>query len=89
MEFEGEFGMRVVVDTYTSNEELLAKLQAGATSYDIIMPSDYMVAIMIREGLLAMLDWNNIPNVKNISPQFRSKYFNPESRYTVPSSSRG
>ena len=82
--FEGEFDVRVVVDTYTSNEELLAKLQSGAVSPDIIMPSDYMVAIMIRENLLAMLDWNNIPNVKNISPQFQSKYFDPENRYSVP-----
>ena len=82
--FEEEFGVPVVVDTYTSNEELLAKLQSGASGYDVIMPSDYMVAIMIREGLLAMLDWNDIPNVGNISPQFRSKYFDPENHYTVP-----
>ena len=82
--FEEEFSVRVVVGTYTSNEELLTKLQSGASDYDIIMPSDYMVAIMIREDLLAMLDWNNIPNVKNIGPQFQGKYFDPEDRYTVP-----
>ena len=82
--FEEESGVRVVVDTYTSNEELLAKLWSGASEYDIIMPSDYMVAIMIREGLLAMLDWNNIPNVKNIGSQFQSKYFDPEDRYSAP-----
>ena len=76
--------MRVVVDTYTSNEELLATLQSGADEYDIIMPSDYMAAIMIREGLLALIDWNNIPNVRNISPQFQSRYFDLENRYTVP-----
>ena len=82
--FEEEFGVRMVMDTYTSNEELLAKMQSGVDEYDIIMPSDYMAAVMIREGLLAMLDWNNIPNVRNISPQFRSKYFDPENRYTAP-----
>ena len=82
--FEEEFSVRVIVDTYTSNEELLTKLQSGASDYDVIMPSDYMAAIMIREGLLAMPDWNNIPNVKNISPQFQGKYFDPEDRYTVP-----
>ena len=82
--FEEEFGVPVVVETYTSNEELLAKLQSGTADYDIIMPSDYMVAIMIREGLLARLDWSNIPNVKDISPQFQGKYFDPQDRYSVP-----
>ena len=51
--FEMEYGVNLVVDTYASNEDLLAKLQAGATGYDIIMPSDYMVSIMIKENLLA------------------------------------
>lgn len=82
--FEEEFGVRVIVDTHTSNEELLTKLQSGTSDYDVIMPSDYMAAIMIREGLLAMPDWDSIPNVENISPQFQSKYFDPKDRYTVP-----
>ncbi len=82
--FAKEFGVRVVVDTFASNEDLLTKLQSGASGYDIIMPSDYMVAIMIKENLLAELNRRDIPNLKNISPQFQSKYFDPENRYAVP-----
>lgn len=83
-EFEKEFGVNVVVDTYGSNEDLLAKISAGATGYDIIMPSDYMVSKMIKENLLAELNRDNIPNFKNISPLFLGKYYDPENRYSVP-----
>ena len=74
-DFEKEFDARVVVDTFASNEDLLTKLQSGASGYDIIMPSDYMVGIMVKQGLLAKLDWENIPNYNNVSPQFL-KYVN-------------
>ena len=82
--FEEEFDVNVVVDTYGANEDLLAKLSAGATGYDIIMPSDYMVSIMIKENLLAELNRDNIPNFQNISPLFLGKYYDPENRYSVP-----
>ncbi len=82
--FEKEFGVNVVVDTYGSNEDLLAKISAGATGYDIIMPSDYMVSKMLKGNLLAELDHDNIPNFKNLSPLFLNKYFDPENRYSVP-----
>ena len=58
--FEAEYGVRVIEDTFSSNEELLAKLQAGAGGYDIIVPSDYMVEIMIEEELLAPINHDNI-----------------------------
>ena len=73
--FEKEYGVTVLVDTYASNEDLLAKLLAGATGYDIIMPSDYMVSILIKQNLLAELNRDNIPNFQNISPLFLGKYF--------------
>ena len=60
--YEEETGIKVVYDTFDSNESLLAKLQAGATGYDVIFPSDYMVAQMIELGLLAELDLESIPN---------------------------
>jgi spermidine/putrescine transport system substrate-binding protein len=82
--FEKEFDARVVVDIFASNDDLLTKLQSGTSGYDIITPSDYMVDIMIKENLLAELNQENIPNFKNISPQFRGKYFDPENRYSVP-----
>ena len=82
--FEEEFGVDVIVDTYASNEDLLAKLQAGATGYDVIMPSDYMVSILIKLDLLAELDRGAIPNFQNVSPLFLGKYFDAENRYSVP-----
>ena len=82
--FEKEFGARVVVDTFASNEDLLTKLQSGASGYDIVMPSDFMVGVMIKQSLLAQLDRTNIPNFRNIGPQFLGKYFDPENLYSVP-----
>ncbi len=82
--FEKEFGVDVIVDTYASNEDLLAKLQAGATGYDVIMPSDYMVSILIKLDLLAELEREAIPNFQNVSPLFLGKYFDTENRYSVP-----
>ena len=82
--FEEEFNVKVVVDTYATNEDLRTKLSVGATGYDIIMPSDYMVSIMIKSNLLAELNRDNIPNFSNISPNYLNKYFDPESNYSVP-----
>ena len=82
--FEKEYGVDVLVDTYASNEDLLAKLLAGATGYDIIMPSDYMVSILIKQNLLAELNRDTIPNFQNISPLFLGKYFDAENRYSIP-----
>ena len=83
-DFEAEFGVRVVEDTFANNEELLARLQAGATGYDIIVPSDYMVEIMIEEGLLATLDHANIPNIANLDPLFADPPYDPGLVHCVP-----
>ena len=83
-DFEEEFGVHVVEDTFASNEELLAKLQAGAAGYDVIVPSDYMVEIMIEEGLLAKLNHDNISNIKNIDPKFANPPYDPGTVYCVP-----
>ena len=82
--FEKEFGVKVVYDNYSSNEELLAKLQAGGTGYDLIFPSDYMVGIMGSEGLLEELNLSNIPNFENIEKRFIKLPFDPENKYSVP-----
>ncbi len=83
-DFEAEFGVRVVEDTFASNEELLAKLQAGATGYDIIIPSDYMVEIMIEEGLLVELNRDNIPNITNIDPKFADPPYDSGMVHCIP-----
>ncbi len=82
--FSQEYGVKVNYDTYASNEELLAKLQAGATGYDVIIPSDYMVTVMSKLGLLEPIDLNHIPNFANIDDQFKSPPFDPGNKYTVP-----
>jgi spermidine/putrescine transport system substrate-binding protein len=82
--FEEEFGVKVIEDTFSSNEDLLAKLQAGATGYDLIVPSDYMVAIMIELDLLDELNYDNIPNFGNISDLFRDPPYDPGNKYSVP-----
>jgi spermidine/putrescine-binding protein len=83
-DFEEEFGVKVIEDTFASNEDLLAKLQAGATGYDIIVPSDYMVAIMIELELLAEINYDNIPNFENIDAKFKDPPYDPGNKYSVP-----
>lgn len=82
--FTQETGIKINYDTYSSNEELLAKLQAGASGYDVIIPSDYIVSIMVKQGMLEDLDMNKLPNFKNIGNEFRNQDFDPENKYTVP-----
>ena len=82
--FTDETGIEVVLDVFDSNETLLAKLQAGATGYDVIMPSDYMVAQMIELGMLQKVDVASFPNGKNIAPEFMDVYFDPGRQYTAP-----
>ena len=79
--------VNVVVNyvTYSSNEDLHAKLSSGAVSFDIIIPSDYMIARLAREGLLQELDFSNIPNYEeSISDDFKGLYYDPENKYSVP-----
>jgi spermidine/putrescine-binding protein len=83
-DFEQEFGVKVIEDTFSSNEDLLAKLQAGATGYDLIVPSDYMVAIMIELDLLAELNFDNIPNFANVSDLFKDPPYDPGNKFSVP-----
>lgn len=83
-DFEREFKVRVVYDTYASNEELLAKLQSGAKGYDVIVPSDYMVGVMAKLGLLAPLDLTRLPSLRHLDEMFRKPPFDPEHRYSVP-----
>lgn len=83
-DFEKEYGVHVVEDTFANNEELLAKLQAGAGGYDVIVPSDYMVEIMIQEELLAELDHDNLKNLGNLDPMFASPPYDPDLTYCVP-----
>ncbi|OJF77294.1 MAG: spermidine/putrescine ABC transporter substrate-binding protein [Treponema sp. CETP13] len=83
--FEQEFGVSVKVDSYASNEEMYAKLLAGASGYDIVFPSQDYTSIMIKEGMFKEIDWAQIPNGKYISDLVREKAtYDPGFRYSVP-----
>jgi spermidine/putrescine transport system substrate-binding protein len=82
--FEKQTGIKVTQDFFSSNEELLAKLQAGGTGYDVIVPSDYMVSIMIKSDILEPLDMSKIPNFKNVGENFRGLPYDPQNEYSVP-----
>ena len=81
--------VKVVYSTYSSNEDMYAKLSGGAVSYDVIVPSDYMIERLIAEDMLAPLNYDNIPNIKNIVPEFYGEdaefdYYDEGGVYSVP-----
>lgn len=85
--FEEETGIKVVYDEYETNETMYPKVEAGASQYDLICPSDYMIDKMIQNGLLAELNFDNIPNAKEyIGAEYyeQSKEFDPENKYSIP-----
>ena len=82
--FEALTGITVNYKTYASNETLYSKLLSGGATYDIVIPSDYMVSKMINEGMLVKLNFDNIPNLANIMPSFLNPQYDPENEYSVP-----
>ncbi len=82
--FEKETGIKVTLDVYDSNETMLAKLQAGATGYDLVVPSGYMVRNMIKQGLAQKIDVSKLPNFKHVMPPHDSPPFDPKSEYSAP-----
>ena len=82
--FSKQYDVKVTEDFYPSNEELLARIQGGAKGYDVIVPSDYMVSIMIKEGLLVKLSPEAVPNSKNIAEDFSAPPYDPELAYSMP-----
>ena len=82
--FAKAYDVETTLDFYSSNEELIAKLQGGAGGYDLIAPTGYAVQIMADEGLLYELDHERIPNMANVDPRFIGLSFDPENRYSMP-----
>lgn len=84
--FEQETGIDVVYEEFETNEILYPKISSGAIAYDVICPSDYMIQRMIENDLLAGINFDNIPNVKNIGKDYmeQSRQFDPENKYSVP-----
>lgn len=82
--FEKEKGIRVVLETFDSNEAMLAKIKNGGTSYDIAVPSEYAIQKMKNEKLLLPIDHNKIPNLKNINPDYMDLPFDKKNEYSIP-----
>ncbi len=83
-QFKEKTGITVVESNYGSNEELLAKLQAGAEGYDLVVPSDYMVTVLNKLGLIRELDHTKIPNLKNVDPSFLGRSYDQTNKVSLP-----
>ena len=82
--FEAETGIKVTLDTYDSNETLLAKLKAGGTGYDIVVPSSDFVPIFIKEGLLEKVDVSKLPGYANLGSRWKEEPWDAGNKYTIP-----
>ncbi len=82
--FEKRTGIKVNVDTYDSNEAVLEKLQSGVADYDVVVPSDYMMKVLIPEGLVQPLDHARLPHFKNLDPRFLNQKYDPDNGHSFP-----
>ncbi len=82
--FEEETGIKVNYLTFDSNESMYTKLKTGGTTYDVIIPSDYMISKLIEENMLEPLNFDNIPNYQYIDESFRNQSYDPANAYSVP-----
>ena len=82
--FEKQYDVKVTLDDYDSNETMLSKVRAGNTGYDIVVPSDYTVKIMVDEGLLEQTEPSKMDNFKNMRPEFVDIYWDNGRHFTVP-----
>lgn len=82
--FEKKYGIRVILETFDSNESMLAKIKNGGTHYDIAVPSEYAIQKMKEEKLLIQIDHKKLPNLKNINPDFMNLDFDKGNKYSIP-----
>ena len=84
--FEEETGIEVVYDMFETNEEMYPKIETGAVKYDVVCPSDYIIEKMIQNNLIQKINWDNVPNIKNMGDIYMemAKEFDPENEYAVP-----
>lgn len=83
-QFEKKTGIKVIYETFDSNEAMLTKIEQGGTTYDVAIPSEYTIAKMREDNLLIPLDHSKLPNLKNIDERFMDLPFDPENKYSVP-----
>ena len=82
--FEERYGIQVNYTNYESNENMYNKLKSGGANYDVVIPSDYMIAKLVEENMLRELDYSNIPNYKYIVEKYKNLYYDPENKFSVP-----
>lgn len=82
--FEEVYNIQVNKDEYSTNEEMYAKLSAGSANYDLVQPTDYIVSLMIRQGLLQKLDKSKLPVLEGFDPNYLDQAFDPGNEYTIP-----
>lgn len=83
-EFEAQTGIEVVYRTYENNEQMYSVLKQGGVSYDVVIPSDYMISRMIDEDMLEKIDFENVPNYANILDEYKNAEYDPANEYSVP-----
>ncbi|MCM3638026.1 ABC transporter substrate-binding protein [Sporosarcina luteola] len=83
-QFEEETGIKVIYETFDSNEGMMSKIEQGGTAYDISVPSEYMIEMMKEKNLLLPVDYSKIPNIKHIDPYFLDLPFDPGNQFSVP-----
>jgi spermidine/putrescine transport system substrate-binding protein len=82
--FTKETSIKVNYEAYASNEEMLSKLLAGGTKYDLIQPSEYTIEGLVKQKKLEQIDWSMVPNIKNIAPELKNLPHDPKQEYSVP-----
>ena len=82
--FEKETGIRIIYDTWATNEDMYVKVKAGGSDYDLVIPSDYMIERMRRENMLEKIDLTKVPNYALIDEKFKNLYYDPQNEYSVP-----
>lgn len=82
--FEKKYGIKVNYETFATNEDMYTKIKSGGGSYDVAIPSDYMIKRMIDENLLNKIDIKNVPNYKYIEDRFKNLAYDPNNEYSVP-----
>lgn len=82
--FEDETGIRVIYSNFNTNEDLYVKLKSGGTSYDVVVPSDYMIERMINEDMLREINWDNVPNMQYVDEEYQHHSYDPFQLYSAP-----
>lgn len=82
--FEEETGIRVIYSNFNTNEDLYVKLKNGTSSYDVVVPSDYMIERMKNEGMLRKINWDNVPNISYVDEEYKNHSYDPNQEYSAP-----